>query len=137
MAVALCWVMGDRIEQAGWTLHFIRSQLRLRPFLVDMVIWADPDDYQIALGIECDGANYHSSAKQRRRDAHRARCIKADFGLDIIRFSGSEIHTAPIRCAEHALAALDDVHRSGLKCRLPVLGRHHQIADQERPPWHA
>jgi very-short-patch-repair endonuclease len=44
--------------------------------------------------IECDGAAYHSSREQMRRDIRRQAALRAT-GFHIVRFTGSEIYSAP------------------------------------------
>jgi very-short-patch-repair endonuclease len=44
------------------------------------------------IAIECDGAAYHSSPAQKRRDLKRQREIE-NLGWQVVRFTGSQIVT--------------------------------------------
>lgn len=62
-------------------------------------------DWAICVGqkpeafIECDGRDFHSSLEQQARDAKRDAEIE-NAGIIGLRFSGSDIHSSPVFCAE-------------------------------------
>ena len=52
----------------------------------------------LKLVIECDGHEFHEKTKEQvKRDNERARNIQKE-GYEILRFSGSEIHSNPTKC---------------------------------------
>jgi very-short-patch-repair endonuclease len=53
---------------------------------------------ELRLAVECDGHDFHASKEQRGHDAARDRCLTAH-GWRTLRFTGSEIHANPTRCA--------------------------------------
>ena len=56
--------------------------------------------YPFFIGIECDGHDYHEKTKeQAKKDKSKDRILKAS-GLDIVRFTGSEITSEPDKCVE-------------------------------------
>lgn len=64
-----------------------------------------PHDFRVAvLAVECDGFPFHERTKeQAAKDRSRDRWLQAA-GYWIYRFTGSEIFTAPRRCADDILA---------------------------------
>lgn len=56
--------------------------------------------------IECDGHDFHERTKeQAAHDRGRDRWMQAN-GWSVLRFTGSEIHRDPHRCAEEAISFL-------------------------------
>lgn len=63
--------------------------------------------FPIYLGIECDGFPFHDrTKKQLQKDKKKDRNLKI-YGLNIIRFTGSEITSTPDLCAEEVAKHLD------------------------------
>lgn len=59
-----------------------------------------------SLVVECDGHHFHERTKaQARKDRSRDRAAIAD-GLTVLRFTGSEIHKDPAKCAAECIAIL-------------------------------
>lgn len=52
--------------------------------------------------IECDGFDYHSRKKQMAHDYERENNLKLA-GYDIMRFTGSQIYTEPMKCIEQVV----------------------------------
>lgn len=75
----------------------LHTQYKVGKYRLD---FAFPD---CKLAIECDGHAYHSTRDQRGRDADRDRELTLQ-GWSVIRFTGSQIHENPEKCA-------DDVRR--------------------------
>lgn len=77
-------------------------------FLVHFEDWVGPDD-QLArsqLAVECDGHDFHERTKeQARRDKGRDRKLVAA-GVQVVRFTGSEIFADPLRCGGWVLDTL-------------------------------
>jgi very-short-patch-repair endonuclease len=60
------------------------------------------------LFVECDGQEYHSSEDARRRDAARdAECWSA--GIEVARFTGSQIHYASRPCADKVVSRVAEI----------------------------
>lgn len=77
--------------------------------------------------VEVDGHNYHSTKKQRAADAERDREAMLD-GYTTIRFTGSEVYHAPVKCAEKLLSIVEAT------CGIPRLPGAEPI---EQPVWYA
>jgi very-short-patch-repair endonuclease len=75
-------------------------------FRVDFLIAAMMENGDFAIGIECDGHDYHDRTKeQAARDKKRDRAIKLA-GWEIIRFTGSEIIKDARSCAKEVMHQL-------------------------------
>lgn len=61
----------NALQQAGYTLE---TQVGVGGYKIDMAIIKDG---QYLLGIECDGAQYHSSDRARSRDYHRQKYLES------------------------------------------------------------
>lgn len=56
------------------------------------------------IAVECDGHDFHERTKeQAARDKARDREIVTLRGFRILRFTGSEIHRDPVRCAQQVM----------------------------------
>jgi very-short-patch-repair endonuclease len=83
----------------GWIDHhgvraFVQTQARVGPFRADILVTVDSRK----LAVECDGAEFHSSAEQVTRDKRRDRFFVAR-GVSVMRFCGHEINRDPRACA--------------------------------------
>lgn len=63
----------DRLVRAGLKVH---TQVGSASYRIDMAIY-DEERSEYILGIECDGATYHSSKSARERDAYRQRFLES------------------------------------------------------------
>ena len=63
----------------------------------DMLFWS-PGDPNFRLVVECDGFAYHSDKTAFTKDRKRDRTMKSK-GLEVLRFSGSEIFNDPVEVA--------------------------------------
>lgn len=70
----------DMLVEKGYEVH---TQVGVSGYRIDMAIY-DKEKDQYILGIECDGATYHSSKSARERDIHRQRYLESR-GWNIIR----------------------------------------------------
>lgn len=66
--------------------------------------------WEIRLGIECDGHEFHSSVAQRANDNRRHIEIVRAEGFNVVRFSGSEINADPRGCAQKVADTVDDIY---------------------------
>jgi very-short-patch-repair endonuclease len=75
-------------------------QKNIKNYRVDFLAVVHYRDRTRYISIECDGHDYHERTKeQARRDRQRDRDLK-QHGIEVIRFTGSEIHRDPLTCAE-------------------------------------
>lgn len=72
------------------------------------------ESWEIRLGIECDGHEFHASVEQRANDNLRGVEIMAEDGFNLIRFSGAQIHADPWGCAKRAADAVDGVYQANV-----------------------
>lgn len=70
----------DSLEQLGYGTH---AQVGEAGFFIDIGVYHHDWPHGYLLGVECDGASYHSSASARERDKHRQ---------DILEERGWKIH---------------------------------------------
>jgi REase_MTES_1575 len=64
-------------------------------FAVRLVNESEPTLY-----IECDGLEFHSTTEQQKNDRNKDQAVIAS-GAYILRFTGSEIHRHPEKCAAY------------------------------------
>lgn len=97
------------LQEKGWT---VVPQIGVSRFRIDLgVVHPDrPGDYLV--GVECDGASYHSAATARDRDKVRAR-ILGGLGWRLVRVWSTEWWVDP----GGALARLDAKIRAELEAR--------------------
>ncbi len=75
------WEVGEALQRAGLT---IRRQIGCSGYRIDMAV-IDPDHLgRYTLGVECDGATYHSSKTARDRDRLRQQVLEG-LGWRILR----------------------------------------------------
>jgi hypothetical protein len=70
----------------------------------DMLIWIPPYE-NIKILIECDGYEFHKSKEVFISDRKRDRVLKNN-GIDVLRFSGSEIKTDFIKISHEVMNLL-------------------------------
>lgn len=70
----------DELTKKDYEVH---CQIGVSGYKIDLAIYDRNKDKYI-LGIECDGATYHSSKSARERDIHRQRYLES-IGWNIIR----------------------------------------------------
>ena len=93
---------GHLVSTAGqWGFEVI-PQFKLGRYRYDFAIaW---DGNVIAL-VECDGAEFHSTPDQLKRDAAKD-LLAEQSGFRMFRYSGREIHRDPWKCAEEIIFRL-------------------------------
>jgi very-short-patch-repair endonuclease len=58
--------------------------------------------------VECDGHDFHERTKeQAQRDKSRDRYLQAN-GWRVLRFTGSEIHRTPEKCADEIASIIQN-----------------------------
>jgi very-short-patch-repair endonuclease len=82
------------------------TQVKIGTYSADMVVeWSllDQDPITYRSVIECDGHDFHERTKeQARHDRRRDRTIQ-EFGLPVLRFTGSEIHADAAACGRQVM----------------------------------
>lgn len=75
-------------------------------FLVDFLKQVNGIHYQFV--IECDGHEFHEKTKeQAAKDKKRERNM-LESGIVVIRFTGSEVHENPYKCATQAIRIIEN-----------------------------
>ncbi len=78
-----------------------------RKYRLDFLIECLVDNKKHLFAIECDGHDFHEKTKeQAARDKKRDRDLMEN-GITVIRFTGSEIHENPYRCARSAVKIIE------------------------------
>ncbi|MEW4530630.1 DUF3320 domain-containing protein [Maioricimonas sp. JC845] len=91
------------LEQSGFTVH---TQVGVAGFFIDLAV-VDPDcPGRYLLGIECDGATYHSSRSARDRDRLRQQVLE-DRGWVIHRIWSTDWFHRPDEQLRNVLAAIE------------------------------
>lgn len=100
----------EALRQRG---HHVHTQVGCSGYRIDLAV-VDPNAAgRYVLGIECDGANYHSAKSARDRDKLRA-AILADLGWRLHRVWSTDWWTAP----ETELAKIESAIANALASRL-------------------
>lgn len=125
MCAALCAVVPPAAVRIDDLRCYVWPQFkRVRPFRLDFAIWPEGSAHpEHCVGIECDGAEFHASSQKRARDAWREKKILTDYGVPIIRFSGSDIYRDAIGCARAALERSMEFRRKGIVARAEIIRR--------------
>ncbi|AXK83829.1 DUF3320 domain-containing protein [Pseudolabrys taiwanensis] len=107
--------VANALIERGYQVH---AQVGIAGFFIDLAI-ADPDrPGRYILGIECDGAGYHSSRSARDRDRLR-QAVLEDHGWIIHRVWSTDWFQRPREQLERAIAAIEAA-RKELDARLEL-----------------
>ena len=116
--------VANALSAEGWD---IRTQVGVSGFRVDLgVVHPDYTGSYIA-GVECDGAQYHSSATARDRDKVRQAVLEG-LGWTILRIWSTEWFRDPIGVTERVHAELERVLEKDRELRAS------SAAEAEKPP---
>ncbi|MBK7145706.1 MAG: DUF3320 domain-containing protein [Xanthomonadales bacterium] len=106
----------EKIEASEHTVH---TQVGMAGFFIDLAI-VDPDQPgRYVLGIECDGAAYHSSRSARDRDRLRQTVLE-DHGWRIHRIWSADWLHRPTETLRIVLAAIDRAIADSRTARQPL-----------------
>ena len=100
------WFIYFDAESMGWRHGALklRPQVTVAGYRLDFAITDKHFSWKVA--VECDGHNFHERTKeQAAHDRSRDRELIID-GWTVLRFTGSEIHKDPSRCAEQIMDAI-------------------------------
>ncbi len=104
----------DRLTDAGWKVH---PQVGVGGFYIDLAV-VDPErPGAYLLGVECDGASYHSAKTARDRDRIRQRVLES-LGWQIHRIWSTEWWFNREREMTRLLDALREAQQRSLEARL-------------------
>lgn len=127
MCVGLCSVLSGQMQSPR---KHIYPQFKVPPFRLDFLVWPDPEGRPLnCVGVECDGAAYHSSPSQVSKDAWRERKILERYGIPIVRFSGKTIVGHPRFCAEQVIEKAHQARLAGIEAKPDTFHRD----DRSRP----
>ena len=76
---------------------FIQGEKKSQKWRVDLLFWV-PSRRACPLVVECDGYEFHRNKTRFNKDRRRDRDLKL-LGLDVVRFSGTEIYKDPVKAA--------------------------------------
>jgi very-short-patch-repair endonuclease len=100
----------DSLSRRGITLH---KQVGVSQYRIDFGV-VDPEQHgRYLLGIECDGATYHSSPTARDRDRLRQQLLEDKFGWRIHRIWSRDWIDNPHAEIEKVLVAIDESKKLG------------------------
>ena len=105
----VCRALRDR----GWEVH---AQVGSAGFFIDLAVVDPTQPGRYLLGIECDGATYHSSPTARDRDRLRQQVLE-DLGWTIVRIWSTDWYRRPEMTLSRVLeriALLNDQHAATL-----------------------
>ncbi len=113
-AINLVYMFRQSTLKTKYEIADIDSQSTLvmeseKEYRVDFLVHlADPVFRNVSFVIECDGHEFHEKTKEQvRKDKERERDLQRN-GYFVIRFSGSEIHKNPMKCAVEAIEIMKE-----------------------------
>lgn len=111
LLTVLLWDSFDHREYHKLETLNIRRQERIsaegRSYIADIFVEAQTENKTHTIVVECDGHDYHERTKeQAAHDKERDRIINRA-GHEVMRFTGSEIYTDPVRCAKEVWKTLE------------------------------
>jgi very-short-patch-repair endonuclease len=92
----------DALVQRGWRVH---KQVGCARYRIDLAVVDPKAPGRYLLGVECDGANYHSAKAARDRDKLREGVLR-DLGWELHRVWSTDWWTDPVREVEKLASAL-------------------------------
>lgn len=89
-----------------WAIH-VGQQVRIGRYRADFMLGKYISDGQAKMVcVECDGRQFHrSTPEQRTRDEIRDSWFRR-WGIDVVRFTGSQIMRDPFKCAHEAMTKI-------------------------------
>ncbi len=94
------------LESSG---HIVESQVGIAGFYIDLAVRSPDQSASYILGIECDGASYHSLRSARDRDRLR-QTVLVDHGWAIHRIWSADWLQRPKEQLRKVLKAVEDAH---------------------------
>lgn len=104
----------------------VEAQVGCGPYRIDLGI-VDPErPGRYLLGVECDGATYHSCQTARDRDRLREQVLK-DRGWRIVRIWSTDWWRNPQRQVDRVVQALEDTRETNPADGDEAVGKKHQL----------
>jgi very-short-patch-repair endonuclease len=107
----------------------LHVQHKVGPYRLDFAYIVRPAGEReppIRLAIEVDGHAFHSTREQREDDNSRHLDLK-EYGYELIRFTGTQIHRDPERCAQDVSETVDRIYAA----RIHDLAANHNSDDED------
>ncbi|GAA4503036.1 hypothetical protein GCM10023172_27230 [Hymenobacter ginsengisoli] len=101
----------DAVRQALTARGYaVRPQVGSQGFYIDLAVVDPSEPGRYVLGIECDGAMYHSARSARDRDRQRQQVLEA-VGWRLHRIWSTDWFRDPAAATERAVAAIEEARR--------------------------
>ncbi len=104
------------LREKGWEVH---AQVGCAGFAIDLAVVDPRSPGRYLLGIECDGATYHSSPTARDRDRLRQAVLES-LGWTIQRVWSTDWFHRPQMTLQAVLAHLDELKKAPLETKKPA-----------------
>ncbi|MBV1697678.1 MAG: DUF3320 domain-containing protein, partial [Hyphomicrobiales bacterium] len=121
-----------KIREAGFHVH---PQVGVKSFRIDLGVIDPPKPGEYILGVECDGAAYHSSRSARDRDRLRQEVLEG-LGWRLHRIWSTDWFRNPQRETDKLLAAIKDARETkiGHNIELPSDDDRPELDEQDSEP---
>lgn len=84
-------------------------QFPIGPYRLDFGLFIDLNGLKIAIDVECDGIDYHSSISSQKHDTRRDQFMEAQ-GFFVWRLAGADINTHPLwEVEKHTVNKLEEI----------------------------
>ncbi|KNY27460.1 DUF3320 domain-containing protein [Pseudobacteroides cellulosolvens] len=100
--------------------YSVRKQIGCAGFYIDLAVVDPEDNNRYILGIECDGASYHSARSARDRDRLR-QSILEDKGWNILRIWSTDWFRSPKDELKRVVEAIEKAKATGLKNKIGAI----------------
>ena len=118
------------LRNRGWEVH---AQVGCAGFSVDLAVVDPRSPGRYLLGIECDGATYHSSPTARDRDRLRQQVLE-NKGWEIHRIWSTDWFRRPEAALEQSLTKLEQLKASSVRAAPPlVAAAAGKVVEDETP----
>jgi len=97
----------------------VRKQVGCSGYRIDLAVVDDDNPGKYILGIECDGAHYHSSVTARDRDRLREQVLE-DLNWNLYRIWSTDWFKNPRKEIEKLFSAIDSAKRGEFKKKLKI-----------------
>jgi very-short-patch-repair endonuclease len=101
--------VGDALEVRGYE---VRCQIGVAGFFIDLAVVHPDHPGRFILGIECDGATYHSTRSARDRDRLREQVLTRDFGWAIHRIWSTDWFRDPRSQVDRVVRTIERLRTS-------------------------
>lgn len=117
--------VADRLREKGYKCEF---QVGTDSYYIDLAVVDPNNPGQYLMGIECDGAAYHSAKSARDRDALRQQILE-NLGWKIRRIWSTDWYTDPTAALRPILQELEELVRE--ECKKPTTKNRTESSKQK------